>query len=47
MSSALGDVYISPELILMNIEAKTDQEAIEILAKHLYEMAAAVLIAEL
>ena len=29
MSSALGDVYISPELILMNIEAKTDQEAIE------------------
>ena len=37
MSSALGDVYISPELILMNIEAKTDQEAIEILAKHLYE----------
>mgnify|MGYP007079139846 CR=1 FL=1 len=34
MSSALGDVYISPELILMNIEAKTDQEAIEILAKH-------------
>ena len=37
MSSALGDVYISPELILMDIEAKTDQEAIEILAKHLYE----------
>ena len=37
MPSALGDVYISPELILMNIEAKTDQEAIEILAKHLYE----------
>mgnify|MGYP000688469727 CR=1 FL=1 len=29
MSSALGDVYISPELILMDIEAKTDQEAIE------------------
>ena len=37
MSSTLGDVYISPELILMDIEAKTDQEAIEILAKHLYE----------
>lgn len=37
MANALGDVYISPELILMDIEAKTDQEAIEILAKHLYE----------
>lgn len=37
MSNALGDVYISPELVLMDIEAETDQEAIEILAKHLYE----------
>ena len=37
MANALGDVYIAPELILMDIEAKTDQEAIEILAKHLYE----------
>ena len=36
MANALGDVYIAPELILMDIEAGTDQEAIEILAKHLY-----------
>lgn len=37
MANALGEVYIAPELILMDIEAATDQEAIEILAKHLYE----------
>ncbi len=35
MANALGEVYIAPELILMDIEAATDQEAIEILAKHL------------
>lgn len=34
--SVLGNVLISPELVLLDIEAKTDQEAIEILAKHLY-----------
>ena len=37
MANALGDVYIAPELILMDIEAKTDQQAIEILAKFLFE----------
>ena len=35
--SSLGDVLISPELVLMDIDAETDQEAIEILARHLYE----------
>lgn len=35
-ASALGNVLISPELVLMGIEADTDQEAIEILARHLY-----------
>lgn len=34
--AALDDVYISPELILMDIEAKTDQEAIEIHCKIIY-----------
>lgn len=37
MANALGDVYIAPELVLMDIDASTDQEAIEILAKHLYD----------
>lgn len=34
--NALGNVLISPELVLMDIEANTDQEAIDILARHLY-----------
>ncbi|MCI8401267.1 MAG: PTS sugar transporter subunit IIA [Lachnospiraceae bacterium] len=36
-TNALGDVLVSPELVLMEIEAGTDQEAIEILARHLFE----------
>ncbi|MCI8566203.1 MAG: PTS sugar transporter subunit IIA [Lachnospiraceae bacterium] len=34
--NVLGSVLISPELVLMDIEAENDQEAIDILAKHLY-----------
>lgn len=37
MAGELGDVLVSPELVLMDIEAQSDQEAIEILARHLYE----------
>ncbi|MCI8294034.1 MAG: PTS sugar transporter subunit IIA [Hespellia sp.] len=33
----MEDVLISPELVLMEIAADSDQEALEILARHLYE----------
>jgi len=35
--NVLGDVLISPELVLMDIEADSDQEAIDIVARHLYD----------
>ena len=32
----LGDILISPELVLLDLEAETDMEAIDKLAHHLY-----------
>lgn len=36
-ATELGSVYISDELVVLNLEAHTDIEAIDILARHLFD----------
>ena len=35
--NVLDDIVVSPELVIMGLEAETDQEAIGIMARMLYD----------
>lgn len=37
-AKVMDDITISPELVLMDLQAETDQEVIGIMARHLYEL---------